>query len=287
MRIPKSHRLTHALIDRYGLVTHPFTMDNPEAYLFFGGQRMRHRELADDPRVLGFDVAEHEHLPPGELWARELEPFATRVRDEGDDAWTAICAEYDQYCIREFLELRNWSEGAIEMFGLLFNQESLMNSSFLEMLREEVGGFYSDLVYLDQGTDMLPSAMFPELKDRIRFGAKMVALDQSPDDVTVYYRTGAGRSSVTGDYLVMTVPFPVLRHVEVLTPFSRLKQRDPPAPLRRLGQGVPPVPPPVLGVRRRDHRRWIGQRPRGAQHLLPGPRARHRPRRDARELHLG
>jgi monoamine oxidase len=225
MRIPKSHRLTHALIDRYGLVTKPFTIDNPETYLFFGGQRMRHRELADDPTILGFDVAEHEHMAPGALWARELEPFTTRVRDEGDAAWDAICAEYDQYCIREFLELRNWSEGAIEMFGLLFNQESLMNSSFLEMLREEVGGFYSDLAYLDKGTDMLPSAMFPELKDRIRFGAKMVALDQSDDDVTVHYRTGAGRSSVTGDYLVMTVPFPVLRHVEVLTPFSRLKQR--------------------------------------------------------------
>ena len=49
------------------------------------------------------------------------------------------------------------------MFGLLFNQEALMNSSFLELLREELGGYYTDLVYLDGGTDSLPRAFLPEL----------------------------------------------------------------------------------------------------------------------------
>lgn len=225
MRIPRSHRLTHALIDRYGLATQPFTMDNPAAYCFFSGQKVRHSELAGDPTKLGFEVADHERMAPGQLWGKEVEPFSARLRDEGDGAWDAIASEYDQYAVREFLELRNWSEGAIEMFGLLFNQEALMNSAFLEMLREEVGGFYSDLVYLDGGTDHLPNALLPELADRIRFGAKMVAIDQSPDDVTVHYRTAAGRFSVTGDYMVLTVPFPVLRHVEVLAPFSRAKQR--------------------------------------------------------------
>jgi monoamine oxidase len=43
--------------------------------------------------------------------------------------------------------------------------------------------------------------------------------------VTIHYRSGAGRFSVTADYAIVTVPFPVLRHVEVLTPFSRAKQR--------------------------------------------------------------
>jgi len=100
-----------------------------------------------------------------------------------------------------------------------------MNSSFLEMLREEVGGYYSDLVYLDGGTDLLPRAFLPELASRIRFGAKMVALEQSSDDVTVHYRTGAGRFSVTGDYCVLTVPFPVMRHIEVTPEFSRAKRR--------------------------------------------------------------
>ncbi len=111
------------------------------------------------------------------------------------------------------------------MFGLLFNQEALMNSSFLELLREEVGDYYTNLLYLDGGTDRLPRAFLPDVGHRVRFGAKMIALEQSSDDVTVHYRTGAGRFSVTGDFAIVTVPFPVLRHVEVLSPFSRPKQR--------------------------------------------------------------
>ena len=225
MRIPASHDLTFALLDQYQIPTKPFTADNPEGYLYFSGRRARQHELAGDPALLGFDVAEHERMPPAQLWNRELEVFTRRLGDEGDDAWVAIAKEYDQYAVREFLELRNWSEGAIEMFGLLFNQEAMMNSSFLEMLREEVGGYYSDLVYVDGGTDLLPRAFLPELESRIRFGAKMVALEQSDDGVAVHYRTGGGRFSEIGDYVILTVPFPVLRHVEVLTPFSRLKQR--------------------------------------------------------------
>jgi monoamine oxidase len=225
MRIPRSHQLTMTLIERFGLVTQPFTMDNPEAYCYFCGRKVKHSDLVGDPVELGFDVVEHERVPPSQLWSAELEPFAARLRDEGDDAWLAIAAEYDQYAVREFLEMRRWSEGAIEMFGLLFNQEALMNSSFLELLREELGGYYTDLVYLDGGTDLLPRAYLPSLRDRIRFGAKMIALDQSDAGVTVHYRTAAGRFSVEGDYAIVTTPFPVLRHVDVLTPFSRAKQR--------------------------------------------------------------
>ena len=225
MRIPQTHHLTHALIDRYGLATQPFTMDNPEAYCFFGGQRLRHRELADDPGVLGFETTPDECMAPSKLWALAIDPFVRQLAEQGDDAWGEITTQYDQYSVREFLKVCKWSEGAIEMFGLLFNQEALMNSSFLELLREELGGFYTNLVYLDGGTDQLPRAFLPELAPHIRFGAKMVAIDQSDDGVVVHCRTAGARFGVEADYAVMTVPFPVLRHVEVLTPFSRAKQR--------------------------------------------------------------
>ena len=225
MRIPRSHRLTMALIERYGLPTRPFTMDNPQAYCFFGDRRARQVELGGDPRRLGFEVADAECCPPAELWARALEPFGARLREVGTEAWEDIARDYDQYSVREFLDLQEWSEGAVEMFGLLFNQEALMNSSFLELLREELGSYYTDLVYIDGGTDLLPRAFLPELAPKIRFGAKMVALDQTPDDVTVHYRSAAGRAWVVADYAIVTTPFPVLRHVEVLPPFSRAKQR--------------------------------------------------------------
>lgn len=152
-------------------------------------------------------------------------PIVKQLEREGQAAWTEIIQMYDQHSLREFLEEKKWSEGAIEMLGLLADQEALMNSSFLELLREEVGNYYTNMVEIEGGTDLLPRAFLPELRHRIRFGAKMIAMDQSPELVTIHYQTVAGRRSVTGDYAIITVPFPVLRHIEALKPFSRGKQR--------------------------------------------------------------
>jgi monoamine oxidase len=226
MRIPQSHRLTIAYIEKFGLKTNPFTIDNPQAYSYIDGRRYRVAEIRQQPDLLGFDVAPAERgRPVGELWEEAIAPILARLRAEGEDAWDDIYARHDEYSVREFLELKGWSEGAIEAFGLLYNQESIMNSSFLELLREDVGKFYSNLVQLEGGTDRLPMAFYPALHDRIHFGARVIALDQSPDEVTIHYQTAAGRFNMQADYAILTIPFPVLRHIETLKPFSRPKQR--------------------------------------------------------------
>lgn len=159
------------------------------------------------------------------MYEAALKPLLDLLEKNGDKAWDEIIAKYDQYSTREFLELNGWSEGMIEMFGLLANQESVMNSSFLELFREDSGNYYTNMIELDSGTDRLPHAFLPELKDNIRFGAKMIAMDQSPTDVTIHYQTQAGRFEEKGEYAIITVPFPVLRHVEILKPFTRAKNR--------------------------------------------------------------
>jgi monoamine oxidase len=75
------------------------------------------------------------------------------------------------------------------------------------------------------GMDLLPAAFYRKLQAEIRLGAEVFAIDQDPDGVTVHAKTEAGRFTERGDYLVCTLPFSVLRHVEVLAPFSRGKQR--------------------------------------------------------------
>ncbi len=226
MRIPRSHDLTLAYVERFKLPTAPFVMGNPQAYCHLHGQRHRLSEIETDPDHLGFDVAPHERgRTAGALWEEAMRPFVEQVQAKGEEAWHAIAAQYDHFSICEFLENEGWSDGAIEMFGLLMNQESLLNTSFLEFLREEVGSYYSDLVYIEGGMDQLPNAFLPELRERVRFGAVMTAIDQTPEGATIHYRTPAGRFQAHGDHAIITVPFPVLRHVEVLKPFSREKQR--------------------------------------------------------------
>ena len=226
MRIPRAHRLTMAYIEKFGLTVSPFTMGNPNAYYYLHGHKCRVREAEENPDCLGFELSEHERGKSARVhWAHAIQPFAKRIEEHGEDVWEQIVIEYDQYSTREFLETNNWSEGLIETFGLLADQEALMNASFLELLREEVGNYYVDMVSIDGGMDRLPHAFLPALKSRIRFGAKMYAIDQSEHDVTIHYYTPAGRFQLKGDYAIVTVPFPMLRHVEVMKPFSRAKQR--------------------------------------------------------------
>lgn len=48
------------------------------------------------------------------------------------------------------------------------------------------------MAQIEGGSDGLPNAFLGELKGNIRYGAKMTAIDQSPDSVTVHYQTRAG-----------------------------------------------------------------------------------------------
>lgn len=226
MRIPRAHALTLEYITKFGLVTNDFTMDNPNAYYYIGGRRIRIAQANADPSLLGFDTSEHEKGQSAEaLWRRTIQPLVRMLERDGEDAWDEIVSRYDHYSTREFLEANGWSEGAIEMYGLLENQEAVLNSSFLEVFREDSGSYYTNMLEIQGGTDRLPYSFLPDLKAEIHFGAKMIAIDQSPEDVTVHYETVSGRHKATAEYAIVTIPFPVLRHVEVLQPFSRAKQR--------------------------------------------------------------
>lgn len=226
MRLPRSHELTMAYVEKFELKTLPFTMGNPNAYVYIAGKKMRSSEVRHDPDALGFELAPHERgKTASQLWEEALEPLTTRLAAEGEAAWDKLVPEYDQYSLEEFLEMRGWSEGAREMFGLFMGYEARMNSSFVDIVRAEIGQSFANLVYVVGGMDQFPRAFMPALQNRIRFGAKMIAIDQSPDNVTIHYETGAGRDQVSGDYAIITIPFSVLRHVEVLKPFSSGKQR--------------------------------------------------------------
>jgi len=226
MRIPRAHALTMAYVEKFGLQTSDFAMGNPQAYVHVGGIKRRMAEILANPELMGFQMSEVEKGKiSGHYWEETIRPLVEKVDKEGDAGWEQINREYDQYSVREFLELKGWSEGMIEMFGLLNNQEAMMNSSFLELFREDGGNYYTNMCQIVGGADHLPHAFLPELGSRIRYGARMIAMDQTPDEVIIHYQTRSGRFEARGDYAIITVPFPVLRHVEVLKPFSRPKQR--------------------------------------------------------------
>ena len=228
MRIPRVHDLTLAYCELFGLELRPFVMGNPNALVYIDGKRMTIADADANPDKLPFDLADHEKGKTWtQLWNEATSEFRQRYEAGGQGSLDALLKEFDQYSIREFLQMRGFSEGALELYGVMSFRESNMNAAVVEQLREIVGKSFEDMQEIVGGLDLLPAAFYENLKPYVRFGAEVTAIEQAPDKVTVHYKQGpAGRMSVTGDFAICAIPFSVLRDIEILnTPFSRPKQK--------------------------------------------------------------
>lgn len=226
MRIPRSHELTLEYCERFGLPMVPFVMGNPKGLVYVGGQRMTMEEAQRDPHRLPFELAEHERgRTADELWTEAIADLKALLDRDGEAAWDEIARQFDQFSLYEFLKVRGFSEGAIEYYAVMNFVEADMQNAVIEILREDLGGAYVDMQTIAGGMDQLPNAFYRELEQEVRFGAEVFAVDQSEREVTVHFKTESGRFSETGDHCICTLPFPVLRTVEMLQPLSREKYR--------------------------------------------------------------
>lgn len=226
MRIPRAHDLTLHYVHQFGLETKPFTMGNPKAWVMLHGRKVRLGEFQNEVHAPEFDLnAMEQAVAIGEHWSETLRPLLDRIREGKDEAWAEIAREVDQFSLEEFLQDRGWSEGAIELYCLFSGMEPFLNSAFIEILREEAGDWFTDVVYLSGGMDRLPKSFLPELWPHIRFGSKVVSIGQDSEGVTVQYQNASGRALMRADHAVVTLPFSVLRHIEITPAVSRGKQR--------------------------------------------------------------
>jgi len=226
MRIPRAHDLTLRYCDLFGLPMRPFVMGNPMGLVHLGGRRMTKAEADADPGRLPFVLADNERGRTADaLWEAAIGDLRTLVEREGPAAWEHIASEYDEYSLYEFLHLRGWSKGAIEYFTVLNFLEADMHNSLVEILREDLGGAYVDMQEIEGGMDKHPNAFYADLQDEVRFGAEVHAIGQDDQGVEIHYKTEANRFTERADFAVITVPFSVLRSIEILQPFSPEKQR--------------------------------------------------------------
>ena len=97
-----------------------------------------------------------------------------------------------------------------------------MNSCFLELLREESADLCRPL-QIQGGMDSLPRAFLPRWPAASASGRMLRSncRERCRDSLS-----GRGwRERVVADFAIITVPFPVLRHIEVTRSFSSAKRR--------------------------------------------------------------
>ncbi len=224
MRVPARHKLTRAYIEKFGLQTSEFTRASANAFYHFNGRSHSRADVERDPACLGLDLAGPDgHQTVLQLWDEVVSQTTERM--EADDGYRdELLNRYGDYSLYDFLSSQQWSPEAITAFGLVAGLETALGASFLEILQVAVAWHDASMVQIVGGMDHLPRAFLPALQSQIRFGAEMVALDYTLDSVTVHYRSQTGLEQVSGDFAILTVPYPSLRFVDVLKPFSPTKQ---------------------------------------------------------------
>lgn len=134
----------------------------------------------------------------------------------------------DSLSLKQLLEQQGASPAAIEVIaasqlGLLgFGIDAL---SAMDAVVTEAIAIGSAFYEIAGGNDGLPSALKKKVKKQFRKQAVVLRLEQNETGVTVTYTQGGEVQTITADRVICTLPFPVLKNLEVFPAFSVEKQQ--------------------------------------------------------------
>jgi len=239
MRVPRGHALTRHYVAEMGLTLRPFVQSNPAAFVLARGRRKRVRDAARLGAVFALG-ADEQGKSPDDLWAaslvRRLESLSAAERQDlaAVEPRTDAIRALDRQSLRQVLEGSGLSAEAVEMLAVATGIETLLDTAATEHLREEHDGVWTGgFDEIVGGSDRLPAAMAAKLASKPRLGCEVVRLEQDPlrQTAAAVYREAGRLRRAEGDFVLCTLPFPVLARVEVVPELSAGKRRA----IRELG----------------------------------------------------
>ncbi len=225
MRVPDSHLLVKAYANRFCLEMRPFQSFNPNAWFCSHSHRVRLGDIVSGQVPKDFPLDDNERKSSLQvLWEDLIAPYRQLISDD-PESWAGIREELQSISLREFMQDAGWSEAAIELYGLVAGFETLLSASAAEFLGEVLQDLRANTMTIEGGMDKLPMAFLPELEGCINFGTRVHALDQDDNGVKIHVENIGGRSIIEGDFAICTLPFSILRHIEILCDFSWGKRK--------------------------------------------------------------
>ncbi len=89
---------------------------------------------------------------------------------------------------------------------------------------DELGGNPARWSKIKGGTDLFPKAFAQRLADKIHYGAAVVRIEQDANSARAIFLHNGSPQTMSADHILCTIPFSVLRQVELPTSFSERKQ---------------------------------------------------------------
>ncbi|GGH73447.1 monoamine oxidase [Pullulanibacillus pueri] len=224
MRIPSHHDLVLEYIRKFGLDVHAFLNATSNDIIFVGGVKTTRQAYQQNPDILKFPVSPQEKgKTAGELLYSAIKPVIDFIQQDPIHHWQKVIRDYDRYSMETFLRYNpvgvSLSSGAVELCKVLLGLEGFPELSFPAVLRELLPLFSPDMVFYEikNGNDQLPLAFIPQLKDDINLNQQMTKITQKPDSVTIHSIHSQSQRAIetTGDVAVLTIPFTMLKFVEI------------------------------------------------------------------------
>jgi monoamine oxidase len=224
LRIPNNHFWTMKYIRLMGLESKLSAYPDDGKHLWYlQGQRFTTPE--GDWPLAGLSAQERANpfAMIGPYWGPG---FAVVGDPTAADFPTASALSLDPYSLDAFFQLNGASEAWRDVFYASEGNVGRANTLAITALEGAPNdGPLTQIYGLVGGNDQLPKALARVLGSRITYNAPVVRLSHRSDGVTVTVRTRFGRQEVRADHCICTLPFPVLRDVEIFPAFSDLKMR--------------------------------------------------------------
>jgi monoamine oxidase len=226
LAFPRNHTFTFGYAEEFGLQTRLYAKFGYDQMASIRGQVFRINANTSVPLDL---KSSERQAGVFSLPTFYLEEFMRDVGNPRRNNWPPDSLRMiDAMSLKQLLQQQGASEAAIDVIaasqlGLLgygLDTLSAMDGAVTEAIATD-SAFYE----IVNGNDELPFAMKKKVKKQFRKQAVVLRIEQSESGVTVTYSQGGEVQTLTADYAVCTLPFPILKTLEVFPAFSAEKQR--------------------------------------------------------------
>lgn len=221
-RIQDTHAFTLRYVKQFGLTLDPFFPSSGARITRVGDTRLVGPPMVDIAKLpLTFSDEERRLGYIGSL-SKYLFAHFPELGDPASPSWPSQDLSRFELSIADFCQRQGASSGMLKMTAL---GHDLSNMSALQFLRDlALGASTKQWFKIRGGNDQLPRALSSVLSDKIYYGADVVRLEQDSTSVRAILRRGDPPVTISGDYLVCTLPVPVLRRVEFAPAVSAAKR---------------------------------------------------------------
>ncbi len=228
MRIPFHHDYTKCYCAMLKLTLRPFISSHQNLNCFYDIRDIANLRMKDAPARLyplfPLSGAQQGDVKAPDMFGRTMGGVFSNLLDSEimslltPHLQTDRLRELDRTTLGEFLRVRA-GDGAAEIIGLTTGLEQFFDMAITDFMRESVGedpAHPGELLEISGGMERLPQELLKKIKTPVQFNTEIRGIHARSDGkVDLSLSRDGAPSRETCDHVICTLPFTVLRKVEI------------------------------------------------------------------------